>query len=88
MRYAAVKSVSITWIWIHSGVVSEYADLRLVRLGGCKRLRINIFDKAAAVNSDAQLYKQAGNSVTVSVVYAIALKIKEIAESEREKNEV
>ena len=39
------------------------------------------FDKAAAVCSDAQLYKQAGNSVTVSVVYAIALKIKEIAES-------
>ena len=47
------------------------------------------FDKAAAVNSDAQLYKQAGNSVTVSVVYAIALKIKEIAEFERgTKNEV
>lgn len=41
------------------------------------------FDKAAAVNSDAQLYKQAGNSVTVSVVYAIALKIKEICETER-----
>lgn len=41
------------------------------------------FDKAAAVNSDAQLYKQAGNSVTVSVVYAIALKIKEIVETER-----
>lgn len=41
------------------------------------------FDKAAAVNSDAQLYKQAGNSVTVSVVYAIALKIKEIEEAER-----
>ncbi len=31
LRYAAVKSVSITWIWIHSGVVSEYADLRPVR---------------------------------------------------------
>ena len=38
------------------------------------------FDKAAAVNSDAQLYKQAGNSVTVSVVYAIGMKIKEITE--------
>lgn len=46
------------------------------------------FDKAAAVNSDAQLYKQAGNSVTVSVVYAIALKIKEIVESEREAYEI
>lgn len=30
-----------------------------------------LFDKAQAVNSDAQLYKQAGNSVTVPVVYAI-----------------
>jgi DNA (cytosine-5)-methyltransferase 1 len=30
------------------------------------------FDKAAEVNSDTQLYKQAGNSVTVNVIKAIA----------------
>jgi DNA (cytosine-5)-methyltransferase 1 len=30
------------------------------------------FDRAAAVNSDSQLYKQAGNSVTVNVIYEIA----------------
>lgn len=30
------------------------------------------FDKAQAVNSDSQLYKQAGNSVTVSVISEIA----------------
>lgn len=30
------------------------------------------FDKAAEVNSDSQLYKQAGNSVTVNVIHAIA----------------
>ena len=30
------------------------------------------FERAAAVNSDSQLYKQAGNGVTVSVVQAIA----------------
>ncbi|HEO8394841.1 TPA: DNA cytosine methyltransferase [Streptococcus agalactiae] len=30
------------------------------------------FDKAQAVNSNSQLYKQAGNSVTVSVIEAIA----------------
>lgn len=29
------------------------------------------FEKAAAVNSNAQLYKQAGNSITVSVVGGI-----------------
>ncbi|MGQ9411471.1 DNA (cytosine-5-)-methyltransferase [Streptococcus pluranimalium] len=32
----------------------------------------DLFDKAQAVNSDAQLYKQAGNGVTVNVVYVIA----------------
>lgn len=34
------------------------------------------FDRAATVNSDSQLYKQAGNSVTVSVVYEIAKRLK------------
>lgn len=33
------------------------------------------FDKAQEVNSDNQLYKQAGNSVTVSVIYEIAKKL-------------
>lgn len=33
------------------------------------------FDKAAFVNSDSQLYKQAGNGVTVNVVYEIAKKM-------------
>lgn len=33
------------------------------------------FDKAAAVNSDSQLYKQAGNSVTVNVIYEIAKRL-------------
>ncbi|QPA56289.1 DNA cytosine methyltransferase [Lysinibacillus sphaericus] len=33
------------------------------------------FDRAAAVNSDSQLYKQAGNSVTANVIEAIAKKL-------------
>lgn len=33
------------------------------------------FDKAAAVNSDAQLYRQAGNGVTLNVVAAIGRQI-------------
>ena len=33
------------------------------------------FDKARKVNSDNQLYKQAGNSVTVNVVYEIAKRL-------------
>ena len=36
-----------------------------------------LFDKARAVNSDAQLYKQAGNGVTVPVVSAIGQAILE-----------
>lgn len=37
------------------------------------------FDRAAAVNSETQLYKQAGNAVTVNVVEAIGRHIKEVA---------
>lgn len=35
-----------------------------------------LFEKARAVNSDAQLYKQAGNAVTVNVAFAVAQSIK------------
>ncbi|MHC3586479.1 DNA (cytosine-5-)-methyltransferase [Streptococcus suis] len=34
-----------------------------------------VFDKAQAVNSNSQLYKQAGNSVTVNVIEAIARRL-------------
>ena len=33
------------------------------------------FERAAFVNSDSQLYKQAGNGVTVNVIQAIAKKM-------------
>ena len=33
------------------------------------------FDRAAEVCSDSQLYKQAGNSVTVNVIYEIARRL-------------
>ena len=36
------------------------------------------FDRAATVNTDSQLYKQAGNGVTVPVVYAIGCAIRDI----------
>lgn len=38
------------------------------------------FEKAEFMNSDSQLYKQAGNGVTVSVVEAIGKRIAEITE--------
>lgn len=46
----------------------------------CFRLQAfpdEMFERAKFVNSDSQLYKQAGNSVTVNVVYQIARKLKE-----------
>lgn len=39
-----------------------------------------LYEKAAAVNSDAQLYKQAGNAVTATVAYAIAMSLPESRE--------
>ena len=39
-----------------------------------------MFDRAAAVNSENQLYKQAGNSVTIPVVAAVGKRIVEIQE--------
>lgn len=46
----------------------------------CFRLQAfpdEMFERAKFVNSDSQLYKQAGNSVTVNVVYQIARKLKD-----------
>ena len=46
----------------------------------CFRLQAfpdEMFERAKFVNSDSQLYKQAGNSVTVTVVYQVARKLKE-----------
>lgn len=34
------------------------------------------FERAASVNSDSQLYKQAGNSVSVPVIYEFAKRFK------------
>lgn len=54
--------------------------LRIRRLtpGECFRLQgfpDEYFERARAVNSDSQLYKQAGNSVTVNVIYEIAKRL-------------
>lgn len=40
-----------------------------------------LFERAAAVNSDAQLYRQAGNAVTATVAYAVAMALPESRES-------
>jgi DNA (cytosine-5)-methyltransferase 1 len=57
-----------------------YIAIRKLTPRECFRLQgwtDDYFDKAAFVNSDSQLYKQAGNGVTVNVVQAIGEAIKE-----------
>ena len=57
-----------------------YLAIRKLTPRECFRLQgweDEYFDRAEFVNSDSQLYKQAGNGVTVSVISAIAEKMKE-----------
>ena len=44
------------------------------------------YEKAAFVNSDNQLYKQMGNSVTCKVIYEIAKRMVESGEKEKEND--
>lgn len=56
-----------------------YIAIRKLTPKECFRLQgwsDDYFEKAKFVNSDSQLYKQAGNGVTVSVIEAIARKMK------------
>ena len=64
----------------HGTVVWNGKEVRIRRLTPKECFRLQgfpdeLYEKARAVNSDAQLYKQAGNAVTVNVVYAIGEKI-------------
>lgn len=62
------------------GVVTTDFRIRKLTPRECWRLQGFpdwAFDKAQAVNSNSQLYKQAGNSVTVNVIAAIAERLKE-----------
>lgn len=57
-----------------------YIAIRKLTPKECFRLQgwtDDYFEKAQFVNSDSQLYKQAGNGVTVNVIKAIAEKIRE-----------
>ena len=60
-----------------------YIAIRKLTPKECFRLQgwtDDYFEKAAFVNSDSQLYKQAGNGVTVNVVQAIGERIKKVEE--------
>lgn len=56
-------------------------DMRIRKLTPKECFRVQgfpdeYFERAAEVCSDSQLYKQAGNSVTVNVIYEIAKRLK------------
>lgn len=64
----------------NQGVVTETLKIRKLTPRECWRLQGFpdwAFDKAQEVNSKTQLYKQAGNSVTVNVIKAIAERLEE-----------
>lgn len=57
-----------------------YIAIRKLTPKECFRLqgwKDDYFEKSAFVNSDIQLYKQAGNGVTVNVIYEISKRLKE-----------
>lgn len=65
------------------GTLMKCGRIRRLTPRECFRLQgfpDELFDRAAAVNSDAQLYKQAGNAVTATVAYAVAMALPESRE--------
>lgn len=62
------------------GTVMKCGRIRRLTPRECFRLQgfpDELFERAASVNSDAQLYKQAGNAVTATVAYAVAMALPE-----------
>lgn len=60
------------------GTLTEDFRIRKLTPKECFRLQgfpDEYFERAASVCSDSQLYKQAGNSVTVNVIYEIAKRL-------------
>lgn len=65
------------------GTLMKCGRIRRLTPRECFRLQgfpDELFERAAAVNSDAQLYKQAGNAVTATVAYAVAMSLPESRE--------
>lgn len=62
------------------GTVMKCGRIRRLTPRECFRLQgfsDALYEKAAAVNSEAQLYKQAGNAVTATVAFALAMSLPE-----------
>lgn len=69
----------------NQGTVTRYGRIRKLTPLECFRLQgfdDEMFYKAQAMNSDNQLYKQIGNSVTIPVIHAIGHKLWEVYHAE------
>lgn len=65
------------------GTLMKCGRIRRLTPRECFRLQgfpDELFEKAAKVNSDAQLYKQAGNAVTATVAFMVAMSLPESRE--------
>ena len=65
------------------GTLMKCGRIRRLTPRECFRLQgfpDELFEKARRVNSDAQLYKQAGNAVTATVAFAVAMSLPESRE--------
>ena len=71
----------------HDAGIIDGIKIRKLTPRECFRLQgweDKYFDRAAIVNSDSQLYKQAGNGVTVPVIYEIAKRMEKELEKATE----
>ena len=69
---------------IIQGIVERGGRIRRLMPRECLRLQgfeEEQIDKILAINSDAQAYKQAGNSVTVNVIEAIGPRLRAVDEA-------
>ena len=72
------------------GTVEKCGRIRRLTPKECFRLQgfpDALYERAAAVNSETQLYKQAGNAVTATVAYAVAMSLPESREDWTEEAE-
>lgn len=71
------EELTVYAVWYEK--YQRYIAIRRLTPKECFRLQgwtDDYFEKAEFVNSDSQLYKQAGNGVTVNVIEAIAEKLR------------
>lgn len=76
-RIAALKYSEQIQMLMKKGRIRRLTPRECFRLQGFSD---ELYEKAAAVNSETQLYKQAGNAVTATVAYAIAMSLPESRE--------